>query len=115
VKIQSLLTMIHENDDVFEIFCKKIPSYAASSLLQTIMNYMFNNLTRSQGEVKLCKFMKLIIHEEVDYYKNQLDRVQFGLLNAIFNELTSKNESRKYIDHLFKEQYSNIDFNLLDQ
>lgn len=36
--------MLWENEDVFNVFCKKIPLYVNNALVETIMNFMFNDL-----------------------------------------------------------------------
>lgn len=51
-RIQSLLFMLRENEDVFQVFCKnlhKLKQEGYGTFPETVANFLFNDLTQSQG------------------------------------------------------------------
>ena len=69
-RIQSLLFMLRENEDVYEVFKKnlyKIRHEINGSLAETLTNFMFNDLTHSQGlNKRFVVVMREIIKREVE-------------------------------------------------
>lgn len=62
--------MLRENEDVFEIFTKnmyKIRHEVNGSLAETLVNFVFNDLTHTQGaNRRLVVVLKEIIRKEVE-------------------------------------------------
>ncbi len=58
--------MLRENQDVFDVFSRKAAKLDVSeSFVETLANFIYNDLTRSQSDKKLAVVMKNWIREEV--------------------------------------------------
>jgi hypothetical protein len=55
-RLQSLLFMIRDHEDVFTLFCANFSSFKPfenESFIETLVNFLYNDLTQPQGEAKL--------------------------------------------------------------
>ena len=87
--VQSLLFMLRDNEDVFNVFCKKFPLYVNNALVDTIMNFMFNDIVSDQSDKRILRLMKEVIIEEIHYYEHNLDKIlNGGVVDEIFEILT---------------------------
>jgi len=114
-KIQSLLFMLRENEDVYTLFSRKahkMLNLMNEGFVETLANMIFNDLTRSQSEKKLAVIVRQWIREEVA--EDRTEKLGTGLCSKIFKIFTERGETRKYIDYLFKMKYERIDFTYLD-
>lgn len=67
-KIQSLLFMIRENEDVFNLFCREAKNFyyeLNDGFDETLVNFLFRDLTMCQSDRKLALVMREIIRSEV--------------------------------------------------
>eukprot|EP00347_Sterkiella_histriomuscorum_P018883 403343810 len=115
-RIQSLLFMLRENEDVYEVFKKnlyKIRHEINGSLAETLTNFMFNDLTHSQGlNKRFVVVMREIIKREVELAETP-DQLLRGMTDKIFKELIKQSDARRYITYMFKAKYDRIDFMFL--
>ena len=61
--------MIRENEDVFKVFCEnayRIRHHANGTFPETLVNFLFNDLTRTQMSGRLGIVMREIIAKEVE-------------------------------------------------
>ncbi|CDW79851.1 rab5 gdp gtp exchange factor [Stylonychia lemnae] len=116
-RIQSLLFMLRENEDVFQVFSQnlyKLSNNLNGSIPETLVNFLFNDLTYSQGlNARFMIIMRLIIKKEVEIAESP-DQLLKCMVEKIFKELIKQSDSRRYITYLFKSKYDRIDFNYLD-
>jgi hypothetical protein len=116
-RLQSLFFMLQESQDVFEVFKKnayKIRYQTNGTFPETMMNFLFNDITSLHSNSRLCQVVKHIIKTEIEY-SGHPDQLIKGFLETIFNQIVSQSESRRYLIYLFKSKYDRIDFNYLNQ
>lgn len=72
-KIQSLLFMLRENDDVFKLFCKEARNFyyeLNEGFDETLVNFLFRDLTLCKSDKKLSLVIREIIRSEVKEFDN---------------------------------------------
>jgi hypothetical protein len=63
-RLQSLFLMFRENSDVFDIFCKnayRIRCHPNGTFAETILNYMFSDLTSCHSNQRVAIVIKELI------------------------------------------------------
>ena len=68
-RIQSLFFMLRENEDVFQVFCKnayRIRYNTNGTFPETLLNYLYNDLTTCNTNSRLTVVVKEIIKREVE-------------------------------------------------
>lgn len=109
--------MLRENEDVFKVFSQKAHkmNYLVNEgFVDTLTNFIYTDLCKSQSDNKLAVVIRQLIKEEVNACGNDWKRLAGGLSGKIFKIFTERGEVRKYIDYLFKAKYQRIDFYYLD-
>ncbi len=109
--------MLRENEDVFKVFsmkAHKMNYLINEGFVETLANFIYNDLTRSQSDMKLAVVIRQWIREEVKACGDNWQKLRTGLSGKIFKIFTERGEVRKYIDYLFKAKYERIDFYYLD-
>jgi hypothetical protein len=68
-RLQSLFFMLRENEDVFDVFCKnayRIRYHTNGTFPETLLNYLFNDLTSCHASSRLSVVIREIIKKEVE-------------------------------------------------
>lgn len=68
-RLQSLFFMLRENDDVFDVFCKnayRIRYHTNGTFPETLLNFLFNDLTSFHASSRLAIVIEQIIKKEVE-------------------------------------------------
>ena len=81
---------------------------------ETMVNFLFRDLTSSQQDKKLVTLLKALAKDEMGQFKNIVDFSKGSMCARIFNEMVKTNEVKKYLVFLFKSKFEKIDFNYLD-
>ena len=116
-RLQTLFFMLRENEDVFEVFCKnayRIRYHTNGTFPETLLNFLFNDLTSCHASSRLTVVIKEIIEKEVEI-SDSPEQLLRGFLDRIFRQMIKQSESKRYLIYLFKSKSDRIDFNYLNQ
>ena len=88
-RLQGLFFMLRENEDVFQVFCKnsyRIRYQQFGTFHETLLNYIFNDLTSSHASSRLSVVIKEVIKKEIEI-SDSPDQLLKGLLEQIFKQI----------------------------
>ena len=111
--------MIRDNEDVFNLFCKNAKDFKYEydlndGFVETMVNFMFRDLTQCKGDKKLAVLIREIIKSEVEESDSPTELLRDSMTEKIFKELIQMSETKKYLLYLFKNKFERVDFNYID-